>query len=322
MKARFYSLIVVLVSLLVACGGNDKPTNTPSSSGSSNMDDALALLPGNAIAVGTFDARSFFSSQTFGADLSKLVESYMPIGAEAGFKASTDVDRVTWASYSYSGIDAAAVIIGRFDQDKIKAAAANHTANKQGNYLVVSQYAGRDVYTVSNVGFTLLGPTRAIAGSEAGIRRVLERIKDNRVQRDITKWMLDTVETQGAAAAVAADFASQPMPQQAMQQAAQFLPFVNGMKQLRVLVQFQQNATQIAGAMSYADAATATTNSDKVKDAAKLTSYLSVFGIKVSNIDIKPAQNDVQFSMSLDDQSLRTMLQQAPNWIGPPATKK
>ena len=45
------------------------------------MEDALALLPGNAIAAGTIDARAFFSSPTFGADLAKLVEKYVPIGA-------------------------------------------------------------------------------------------------------------------------------------------------------------------------------------------------------------------------------------------------
>ena len=305
--------------MLVACGSDNKGATTPTSSGSNNLDDAFALLPGNAIAVGTVDARAFFSSATFGADLSKLVEQLIPVGAEAGFHASTDVDRVTWASYSYSGIDVAAVVIGRFDQDKIKAAAANHTQNKQGNYLVVSQYAGRDVYTVSNVGFTLLSSSRAIAGSESGIRRVLERIKDNRVQRDITKWMLDTVETPGAAAAAAADFATQPMPQQAIQQLP--LPFLQQMKQLRVLVQFQNNGTQIAGAMTYADAATATANADKVKDATKLTSLLALVGVKVSNISITPAQSDVQFSLSVDDQSLRTVLQSAPQWIGPPAKK-
>ena len=96
------------------------------------MDDALALLPGNAIAAGTVDARAFFGSQTFGADLAKLVEKYVPIGAEAGFQASRDVDRVTFASYSYQGIDVAAIVIGRFDSAKIKQVAASQTPTKGG----------------------------------------------------------------------------------------------------------------------------------------------------------------------------------------------
>src|SRR5262249_27019807 len=148
------------------------------------MDDAFALLPGSAIAVGTVDGRAFFASKTFGSELAKLVEKYLPLGQEAGFQASRDVDRVTFASYAFQGIDAAAVIIGRFDEAKIKQVALQHTPTKNGGMLVASQYAGRNVYTVSNVGFTILSPTKAIAGSESGIRRVLERIKDGRVKRD------------------------------------------------------------------------------------------------------------------------------------------
>src|SRR4029079_1829474 len=94
----------------------------------------------------------------------------------------------------------------------IKAAAAAQTPTKSGTPIVASQYAGRDVYTVSNVGFTLLSDTRAIVGTEQGIRRVLERIKDKRVKRDIAPWMISTIETPGAAFAVAADFASTPIP--------------------------------------------------------------------------------------------------------------
>src|SRR6186997_190577 len=115
MKRRQSFLLLLLSVLFLACGGgkNDDvktPTVDP------GMDDALALLPGNAIAVGSVDARAFFGSQTFGSELAKLVEKYVPIGQEAGFQASRDVDRVTFASYSYQGIDAAAVVIGKFDE--------------------------------------------------------------------------------------------------------------------------------------------------------------------------------------------------------------
>ena len=96
------------------------------------------------------------------------------------------------ASYSYQGIDVAAIVIGRFDSAKIKQVAVGADADEGRRPLVVSQYAGRDVYTVSNVGFTLLSDTRAIVGTEQGIRRVLERIKDKRVKRDIAPWMIAT----------------------------------------------------------------------------------------------------------------------------------
>jgi len=313
MKRRGSLLLLLILSILfIACGDKNKDAKAPVQD--TGMDDAFALLPGNAIAVGTVDARAFFGSATFGADLAKLVEKYIPLGQEAGFQASRDVDRVTFGSYSYQGVDAAAVIIGRFDEAKIKAVATQHTPTKGGGMLVLSQYAGRDVYTVNNVGFTILSPTKAIAGTESGIRRVLERIKDNRVKRDIAKWMIETCETPGAAAAVAGDFATQPMPAEALRQLP--IPFLQTMKALRVLVTFKDPGMQIAGSLTYPDGQAALTASEQVKQAASMSKWLSLIGIKVQNVDIKTEKSDVQVKLEVDDQSLRQLVASAPQWIG------
>jgi hypothetical protein len=313
---RGLSLLFFLLSFclsLLACGGDDKaPAKAPATDAS--MDDALALLPGDAIAVGTVDARAFFGSQTFGAELAKLVEKYLPLGPEAGFQASRDVDRVTWASYGYQGVDAAAIIVGRFDEAKIKQVAAQQTPTKSGGMLVVSQYAGRDVYTVSNVGFTILSPTKVIAGSESGFRRVLERIQDRRVKRDIAKWMIETVETPGAAAAVAADFATHPIPAEVARQIP--LGFVQTTKAARLLVTFKEPGVQTAGSFTYADPQTAQSSSEQIKQFAGMSKWLSVVGIQVQNVDVKVENQDVQVKLELDDQSLRQMLAQAPQWLG------
>ena len=312
-SSSFAALLFVLFTvLLAACGGDKKDTKAPKVD--TGMDDALALLPGNAIALGTVDARAFFGSKTFGSELAMLVEKYMPLGQEADFQASRDVDRVTWASYSYQGIDAAAIIVGRFDEAKIKQAALQRTPTKSGGVLVASQYAGRDVYTVNNVGFTLLSSTKAIAGTESGIRRVLERIKDNRVNRDIAKWMIDTVETPGAAAAVAGDFATQPMPAEALRQIP--VPFVQSMKALRILLTFKEPGVQVAGSLTYPDENGAGTASEHVKQAANMSKWLALVGIKVQNVDVKTDKQDVQVKLEVDDQSLRQLLASAPQWLG------
>jgi hypothetical protein len=303
---------LVLVVLAMACGGKQDNVKTPDSN--TGMDDALALLPGNAILVGTVDGRAFFGSQTFGSELGKLVEKYLPLGQEAGFQASRDVDRVTFASYSYSGVDVAAIVIGKFDEAKIKQLALQHTPTKNGGQVVASQYAGRDVYTVSNIGFTILSPTRAIAGTESGIRRVLERIKDGRVKRDITKWMIDTVETPGAAAAVAGDFATQPMPAEVLRQIP--VPFVQSTKAMRLLFTFKEPGVQLAGSLTYADPQTAQTNSEHVKQAVGMSKWLALFGIKVQNVDVKTEASDVQVKFEVDDQSLRQLLASIPQWLG------
>lgn len=307
----FLSLVLLSALALTGCPSTDK-TEIKAAKADPALDDALALLPGNALAVGTIDARAFFGSETFGADLAKLLEKYVPIGAEAGFQASRDVDRVTFGSYSYQGIDVAAVVVGRFDGAKIKQLAVSQTPTKGGAPLVMSQYAGRDVYTVSNIGFTLLSDTRAIVGTEQGIRRVLERIKDKRVKRDIAPWMISTVETPSAALAIAGDFAAQPLPPEATRQLAPQL--VNGLKAMRIVASFK-DGVQLAGSLTYADPQSAEAASATVKQAANLSKWLAVFGIKVQNIDIKVAKSDVQVSLLIDDQSLRQLLASAPQWL-------
>lgn len=316
-SSRFFIMTLALVAAaallgLPACGGGDK-TEAKSPSAEAAMDDALALLPGNAIAAGTVDARAFFSSQTFGADLAKLVEKYVPIGAESGFQASRDVDRVTFASYSYQGIDVAAIVIGRFDSAKIKQVATNQTPTKSGGTLVISQYTGRDVYTINNVGFTLLSDTRAIVGTEQGIRRVLERIKDKRVKRDLAPWMISTIETSGAAFAVAADFASTPIPPETAKQIPS--PLVTNLKAARLVASFKDGVT-LAGSITYADAASAEASAAVVKQSMGYAKLLAVFGIKLQNVDIKTEKSDVQVSLLVDDQSLRALLANVPSLMG------
>lgn len=313
---RFYALSLALcLTGIAACGGKDDAKNPSDLKADAALDDAFALLPSSPVAVGTVDARAYFGSQTFGADLSKLVEQYLPIGQEAGFQASRDVDRVTFGSYSYSGVDVAAILIGKFDEAKIKVAAQQHTPTKGGGLIVASQYAGRDVYTVNNVGFTILSSTRAIAGTEAGIRRVLERIQDKRVKRDVPKWMLDTLETPGASAAVAVDLATQPIPPETMRQIP--VAFLQNAKQVRALWQFKdQGGVQLAGSLTYADAATAATATDQVKQSTGYLKYAALIGIKVQNVDVKNEKEDVQVKLSVDEQSLRTVLNLAPQFLG------
>lgn len=312
-SSSFAALLFTLLALLVgACGGDKKEGKVPTVD--TSMDDALALLPGDAIALGTVDARAFFGSKTFGAELAKLVEKYMPLGQEAGFEASRDVDRVTWASYSYQGIDAAAILVGRFDEAKIKQAALQQTPTKSGGVLVASTYAERDVYTVNNVGFTLLSSTKAIAGTESGIRRVLERIKDKRVKRDVAPWMIEAVESPGAAAAVAGDFATQPMPAEVLRQIP--VPFLQKMKAVRVLLSFKEPGVQVAGSLTYPDEEGAGVASAHVKQAANMSKWLTLIGIKVQNVDVKTDKQDVQVKLEVDDQSLRQLLASAPQWLG------
>ena len=320
MKHFCWVILLTMALCLVACGKEGKGAEAPAAN---PMNDALALLPGNAIGLGTVDARAFFANPTFGADLAALVEKLVPIGSEAGFQASRDVDRVTFGSYSYQGVDVAAIVIGRFDEGKIKQAAVSHasghagsagSAGSVGSMLVVSQYAGRDVFTVNHVGFTLLSNTMALAGTESGVRRVLERIQDGRVRRDIAPWMIQTIETQSAALAVAGDFTTTPMPADVTRQIP--LAFMQNLKAARVVGSFKNQGIELAGSMSYPDAQAAHAASQSVQQALGLSKWFAIFGIKVRSADVKVEASDVQVALDVGDSSLRQLLVLAPQWLG------
>lgn len=314
-RQSILSLAIGLSALgLVACGGDKEGEGPKVAQARPSFDDALALLPSNPIAVGTVDARAFFGSKTFGAELVKAIERYVPLGAEAGFDAARDVDRVTWASYSYQGIDVAAIVIGRFDQGKIKQVATSQRPTKSGVPLVLSSYAGRDVYTVSNIGFTLLSDTRAVVGTEGAIRRVLDRIQDDRVKRDIPAWMLATVETSGAASATAADFATQPVPAELLRQVP--TPAAQNLKALRVLTNFKPSGTQIAASGTYTDEEAAKVAHHHAERAVNLSKWLALLGVKLQNIRVGIEKQDVQVELEIDDESLKTVLDSLPRWVG------
>ena len=304
----------------VACGGGNQGTVTAHVAGEltpAQIDaDPLALLPGQALGVGTIDAHAFYASKSLGPQVAQLTEKYIPLGDEAGFSASRDVDRVTVATYSTQGADACAVVSGKFDEQKIAQVAKNHTPTKAGGLLVESKYAGRTLYTVSNVGFTVLTSHTALAGTEAGIRRALDRIKDGRATRSITPWMLETVETKGSATAVAMDFIGQPAAAAAL--ATVPVSWLKGLRAARILGNFEEPGMHIAGSLTYGQAEEAQAGADGLKDIINKASVLAFIGIipKLQSLDIKVAGANVECKFAVDDQAMRALLVNIPKWSG------
>ncbi|HEX4514598.1 MAG TPA: hypothetical protein VH054_13700, partial [Polyangiaceae bacterium] len=213
-----------LSAVVVACGGsgaNQPPPTLASASASSSAaapmtadtleKDPLALFPSGALGMFALDAKAFYASQSAGPAAAQLAEKYFPIGSECGFSASKDLDRVTGGFYSMQGADVLATLTGRFDDAKIAAAAQAKTKLNTGGVVVASQYAGRTMYTVADAGFVVLTPHLVLAGTKTTIKRALERIADRKLAHDAPAWMLQTLATPGAAAALAIDTKGMPL---------------------------------------------------------------------------------------------------------------
>jgi len=311
-------LSLLLTVLLFACGGDAK---NPSGANGVDLDgDAYALLPSEPMMLATIDVQALYKSKSVAAQMAMLVERMLPIGEESGFEASRDVERVYVGMYSTQGADAAAIVRGHFDEGKIARAAAEHTTTKAGGAINSSQYAGRNVYSVSVGsfvgGFAVLTSKTAVAGTEAGIRRTLDRIRDNKVKLGIAKWMIDTTQTKGAEIAFAADFSSNPVSSAAIR--GMPITFLSGMRMARVLGQFKDPGMQIAATITYGEAGQAASAADQIKIVdgwGKVLSAVLTVIPQVHDLDVATDDKDVRCKATIDEQALRKMLDLLPGII-------
>ena len=306
------ALLSSALGLVAGCGG-DKPADAPTAQVDVDADPS-ALLPASAIVYAHLDAKAFFASESFGPDLAKVAEKASPLGEEAGFLPSRDLDAIYAGVYSSQGADVAAVLVGRFDQAKVKKLAETHTPTRTGGALVVSQYAGRDIYTINNAGFTVLTPKTALVGTETGIRRALDRVKDGRVKHDVPPWVDATFKTPGAVLAVTLDTQAQPGASEIVRQVP--FPWAQGVQKARVLMDFKAPGANVAGSLSYADEAQAGQAATALGNTAGFAKLLTLVGLQFRDFKAVAEKADVQVTISVDDQSLRTLAKGLPQWLG------
>jgi hypothetical protein len=309
MRTRAGLLGSILLSTALACGGcgGAGHPQTPSALTADQIDaDPIALLPPSPIAVVDVDARAFYSSDSVGAQVAALSEKAVPLGEEAGFQASRDVDRVVAATYGSEGADAVAVLCGRFDESKITAAAEAHKTTKAGGTITESDYAGHHVFTVAGGGISVLTPKTALAGTQAAIRRALDRVAAVKATRDLSSWMLETLGTPNAAAAAAIDF-SQPVTSAAL--ASIPLPAAKGVKTLRAVADFKPPGMHVALTLEYADAATASAAASSLKQAVSLEGLAALTGLvpKLQQVAIASADANVQASFAVDETAMKKL---------------
>ena len=263
--ARWLSMAVLFSSVAAGCKHNEGDSVVLTGEGtrlSSEAIDAdpMALLPANPVVLGWVDAQAFFRS-SFGGEINRLATKYVPLGENAGFVPQRDLRNVVGGVYSLAGADVVAVAQGDFNPDAIRAAAEQKSTSPSGVALVHSKYAGNDVYTANNVGFTVVTKHTMLVGNETGMRRALDRIRDNRLRREIPEWMTKLVETPKASMVFAGDVTSQPQ----VAALARSAPFLNGLNQFRVLGNFEEPGINFAGTLTYADAASAAAGAASLK---------------------------------------------------------
>lgn len=311
LAAPLLALALLAAPALAGCGGADDGLVLV---GGQKVDasaidrDPMALLPSGAVMLGYLDAAQMFSS-SLGGEVNQVVTSLLPLGPESNFVPSRDVVKVYGGLYAMQGADFCAVVQGNFDVEAIRRAADARTATVVGAPLVKTRYAESDLYTVGNLGFVVLTAHTILTGNETGMRRALDRLRFGKLERSVPSWMTSLLGTQGASFALAGDFTSQP----AVASAAGQLPFLAGLKYVRIVGNFQPPGVNFAGALTYTDPQSAANGAVALRNLeqiAKIASLLSSwgFGGAVPPMQVAQRESDVAFTLPLGEGIVRMLL--------------
>lgn len=272
--------------------------------------DPLAVLPSGIVMLSYLDAATMFQSSV-GGDVAQIVQGLLPIGQESNFVPSRDVTRIYGGLYAMQGADFCAVVQGNFDAAAIRRSADARAVTVLGAPLVKNRYAGNELYTAGNLGFVVLTAHTVLTGNETGIRRALDRIRLGKLQRSVPEWMVKVAETKNAAFALAGDLTGQA----AVASAAQQVPFLAGLRYVRVIGNFQAPGVNFAGALTYTDpqaAANGAVALRNLEQIARIATLLTSWGFgAVPAMQVAQSQNDVAFTLPLGDSTVRALLRTA-----------
>ncbi len=269
--------------------------------------DPLALLPSGAVGLLGADAKALFATP-LGAEVTQVVRELVPLGPEAGFEPSRDVDRVTAGFYAMQGVDLCAVVQGRFDAAAIERAADAKKVMPTGKAIVKTRYADQTMFTVGNLGFSVLSPRTMLSGNEIGMRRALDRLRFGTTEeatptftRALTPWMLELVETPQASFAFAGDFSASSVSEAA----TKAVPFLAGLDRMRVLGNFQQPGLNFAGTLTYRDDAAADAGGATIKNLSDMGQIANLWttlamGTSIPSVDVRRSGKDLAFTTAVD----------------------
>jgi hypothetical protein len=207
------------------------------------------------------------------------------------------------------GADFCALVQGTFDIEAIRRAAQRYAPTPSGVPIVQTSYGGNVLYTVANVGFAILTPNTILSGNETAMRRALDRLRTGRLERSLPAWMHELFATQGAAFVVVGDLTNQSVVEAASSQ----LPFLAGLRLVRVLGNFRDPGTNLVGSLTYRDEAAAGQGVLVLNQLPQLGSFLNLlaifgFGPRIPPLTVAQQGRDVAFATSMDSGTAAMLL--------------
>jgi hypothetical protein len=273
--------------------------------------DPVAILPAGPILVGNLDARGAYASAALGPTLARLAAAAAPLGDEAGFVPSRDVDRVVVGVYGGASAEWMTVLVGRFDPAKLAAV----TQTRAGAPVAAGAYGGFVTHTTGKTTYVPLTAHTLLAGSPEGVRRTLDRLADPHEARQVPPWMSETLATAGAQLVIVGDLQTDPIA--AATVASLNLPWVQHLQVARIIANFGPPGMNVAGTLTYPDEAQAASAGDGLRSLGGWVRTLGPLlgGIQLQGLSVKAQARDLQCSFALDDRTLRALVALAPRFV-------
>lgn len=310
-------ILLALGGLLFAgCGGGQERVTVTSEgrrASSAEVDeDAWRLLPTGAVAWWRSDARSLFASE-FGLQLSRLLSQSLPFSEGAGVVPTKDIDLVVAGFYATVGSDLVAICKGRFKPDATIEAIRKNPRSAGGHPIVSVAFAGATMHVAGQVAMSILTDETLVFGTQLGVRRVLERVEEGRLKRELPSWFEALLETPGAEFQLGIDLDSQPIPASIGEKYA----FLKGLRASRLVGNFRSPGLNLAGTLSYDTPAHAKSASAEIEGVKiKLQEWsLIMMALKIPQplrrLESKPTGKDTQVVAELRGDSIARFLENA-----------
>lgn len=270
--------------------------------------DPWALLPGGGYGFGYLDARALAASP-LGPKLLSLFsrQGWLP---DANAISVNEIETVFVGLYTMQGADMVGVARGNFDASRVDAAIA--AAGGAGKLKRI-EYARRAVYHGRGAGFSVLTSRTLLFGSEAGVRRGLDRIAEARMRPHVPGWLEPMLSNPDAPMVGGVDLRAHPVPDAVRREAA----FVDGLHTARLVGNFKAPGVNVAATLSYEDGAAAgrgASNLNQLKDLVRSYGWLmALVGIDqpLRRLQAEASETDVKFVAELDAEAMGRLLDRA-----------
>jgi hypothetical protein len=166
------------------------------------------------------------------------------------------------------------------------------------------------MYVADQVAMSILTDETMVFGTQLGVRRVLERVEEGRLSRNLPLWYEALLEEGAAQFQLGIDLDSQPIP-------AAFgdkLAFLEGLRAARLLGNFKSPGVNVAGTLTYSEPKRAREAAEELASAREdLGKYALLFAAlnipqPIERLDARAADKETQIAVELEGEAVAKIL--------------